>query len=338
MVTIRWTFALFIMALAVPCRADPVEDFYKGRTLTILAGFNTGGAYDQYARTVAKHIRKHIPGSPTIIVKNMQGAGSVIAANYLYNRSPKDGSEIGLIAGTAALEPLFGVVPTQFDGQKFTWLGSANKEVGGCFAWHTSSIRTAQNLFDQGMITGTAGTSSMMVPTMLNNVVGTRLKLVRGYKGTSELMLAIERGEVEGMCGMVWAALQTEHPDWVQQGFVRTVMQIGLTKSTDMPDAPLVMDFAKDEAAQQVLRLLIGWTIMGRPFLAPPGIPEDRKAALRKAFDATMKDPEFLADAERSRLEVSPIGPEEIEAYLRDVYAAPKPLIERANEILAPSR
>ena len=336
--TIRWTLGLILAAMALPCRADPVEDFYKWRQVTVLVGFNTGGAYDHYARTVAKHMRKHIPGTPTLIVKNMQGAGSVIAANYLYNRSPKDGSEIGLIAGTAALEPLFGVVPTQFDGQKVTWLGSANKEVGGCFAWHTSQIRTAKDLFDKEMITGTAGTSSMMVPTMLNNVVGTRLKLVRGYKGTSALMLAMERGEVDGMCGMVWAALQTEHPDWLQQGLVRTVMQIGLNKSADMPDAPLVMDFAKDEEARQVLRLLVGWTIMGRPFLAPPGIPEDRKAALRKAFDATMKDPEFLADAERARLEVSPIGPEEIETYLRDVYAVPKPLIERANEILAPSR
>ena len=336
--TIRRTLGLIVMALAVPCRADPVEDFYKGRQVTVLVGFNTGGAYDHYARTVAKHMRKHIPGSPALIVKNMQGAGSVIAANYLYNRSPKDGSEIGLIAGTAALEPLFGVVPTQFEGQKFTWLGSANKEVGGCFAWHTSPIRTAQDLFDKEMITGTAGTSSMMVPTMLNNVVGTRLKLVRGYKGTSALMLAMERGEVEGMCGMVWAALQTEHPDWIQQKLVRTVMQIGINKSTDMPDAPLVMDFAKDEEARQILRLLVGWTIMGRPFLAPPGIPEDRAKALRTAFDATMKDSEFLADAERARLEVSPIGPEEIETYLRDVYAAPKPLIERANEILAPSR
>jgi tripartite-type tricarboxylate transporter receptor subunit TctC len=335
---IRWTLGLVLVATAVPCLADPVEDFYKGRQVTVLVGFNTGGAYDHYARTVAKHMRKHIPGSPTLIVKNMQGAGSVIAANYLYNRSPKDGSEIGLIAGTAALEPLFGVGPAQFDGQKFTWLGSANKEVGGCFAWHTSQIRTAQDLFDKEMITGTAGTSSMMVPTMLNNVVGTRLKLVRGYKGTSALMLAMERGEVDGMCGMVWAALQTEHPDWLQQGLVRTVMQIGLNKSADMPEAPLVMDYAKDEEARQVLRLLVGWTIMGRPFLAPPGIPDDRKAALRKAFAATMKDPEFLADAERARLEVSPIGPEEIEAYLRDVYAVPKPLIERANEILAPSR
>ncbi len=235
---IRWTLGLVLVATAVPCLADPVEDFYKGRQVTVLVGFNTGGAYDHYARTVAKHMRKHIPGSPTLIVKNMQGAGSVIGANYLYNRSPKDGSEIGLIAGTAALEPLFGVGPAQFDGQKFTWLGSANKEVGGCFAWHTSQIRTAQDLFDKEMITGTAGTSSMMVPTMLNNVVGTRLKLVRGYKGTSALMLAMERGEVDGMCGMVWAALQTEHPDWLQQGLVRTVMQIGLNKSADMPEAP----------------------------------------------------------------------------------------------------
>jgi tripartite-type tricarboxylate transporter receptor subunit TctC len=327
-----------ILALATPATAQTVEQFYKGRTVNLIVGFNPGGAYDPYARSVARHLPKHLPGAPNIVVKNMQGAGSVFAANHLYNVSPKDGSELGLIAGSAALEPLFAARPTQFDGQKFTWIGSANDEPGVCFAWHTAGFEGAQDLFDKELVLGTSGTSNLDFPLTLNAVLGTKMKLVRGYNGTSAIMLAMERGETQGMCGMVYAALQAAHPDWLRDRKVRTLMQIGLDRNAKLGDVPFVMDFAKSEDDKRVLRLLVGWTIMGRPYLAPPGIPEDRKAALRRAFDATMSDPAFLEEVARQRLDVAAIGGEAIDRFLQEAYATPKPLVERAGKILAQSR
>ena len=323
---------------ATAAQAQSVQQFYKGRQVNLIVGFNPGGAYDPYARTVARHLPRHLPGAPDIVVKNMQGAGSVRAANYLYNVAPKDGSELGLIAGSAALEPMFGVRPTQFEGQGFTWLGSANDEPGVCFSWHTSPIATAQDLFDKEMILAASGTSNLDFPLALNAVLGTKIRIVRGYNGTSAMMLAMERGEVQGMCGMVYSAVQTAHPDWLAQKKVRTLMQIGLERSDKMPGVPFVMDFAKSEDDKRVLRLIVGWTIMGRPYLAPSGIPADRKAALRRAFEATMKDPAFLADAARARLDISPITGDTIDRFLADAYATPRPLVERAGKILSQSQ
>ena len=332
-----WLVALLVVSgfLAAPAHAQSVQQFYKGRQVNLIVGFNPGGAYDPYARTVARHLPKHLPGSPDIVVKNMQGAGSVRAANYLYNVAPKDGSELGLIAGSAALEPLFGARPTQFEGQGFTWLGSANDEPGVCFSWHTSPIVTARDLFDKEMILGASGTSNLDFPLALNTVLGTKIRIVRGYNGTSSIMLAMERGEIQGMCGMVYAALRTSHPDWLAEKKVRTLMQIALVRSEKLAGVPFVMDFAKSDDDRRVLRLLVGWTIMGRPFLAPPGIPEERKLALRRAFDLTMTDPAFLADAAKLRLDISPIRGTTIEQYLQDVYSTPRPLVERAGRILA---
>jgi tripartite-type tricarboxylate transporter receptor subunit TctC len=326
--------ALIFAAFASPAYAQSVEQFYKGRQINLIVGFNPGGAYDPYARTVARHLPRFLPGNPDVVVKNMQGAGSVRAANYLYKVAPRDGSELGLIAGSAALEPMFGVRPTQFDGQKFTWLGSANDEPGVCFSWHTSPIVTAQDLFDKEMILGASGTSNLDFPLTLNAVLGTKIRIVRGYNGTSSIMLAMERGEIQGMCGMVYAAVKTSHPEWLREKKVRVLMQIGLEPNREMAGIPFAMNFAKSDDDKRVLRLLVGWTIMGRPYLAPPGIPEDRKAALRRAFDLTMKDKAFLADADKMRLDISPITGEAIDRFLADAYATPRPLVERAAKIL----
>jgi tripartite-type tricarboxylate transporter receptor subunit TctC len=330
--------SIAVLLFTIPAHTQSVEQFYKGRSVNLIVGFNPGGAYDPYARVVARHLPKHLPGAPDIVVKNMQGAGSVRAANYLYNVAPKDGSELGLIAGSAALEPMFSVRPTQFEGQKFTWLGSANDEPGVCFSWHTSPIATAQDLFEKEMILAASGTSNLDFPLALNAVLGTKMKIVRGYNGTSSMMLAMERGEVQGMCGMVYAAVQTAHPDWLTRKRVRVLMQIGLERSDKMRGVPFVMDFAKSDDDRRVLRLVVGWTIMGRPYLAPPGIAEERKVALRTAFDATMKDPAFLADAAKLRLDISPITGAAVERFLHDVYGTPRPLVQRAAKILAQSQ
>ncbi|MEA2987299.1 MAG: hypothetical protein QOG83_10 [Alphaproteobacteria bacterium] len=318
--------------------AQTVEEFYKGRQVNIIVGFAPGGAYDPYARTLARHFPKHLPGAPNIVIKNMQGAGSAIAANHVYNISPKDGSELGVIAGSAAIEPVFGNKSTQFNGQKFTWLGSANNEIAGCFAWHTAPFHTVADLFEKEMILGASGASNLEFPTAMNAVLGTKMKLVRGYNGPVTILLAIERGEVQGMCGMINTVLGTQRPDWIRDGKIRILVQIGLERTARMVDAPFVMDLAKSEDDKRVLRLIFGWTLMGRPFMAPPGIPEDRKAALIKAFDATMRDPEFVADAARQRLEISPVSGAEIDRFLDGVYSTPKPLVERAAKILSSSQ
>jgi tripartite-type tricarboxylate transporter receptor subunit TctC len=331
-------FLIGLLAGTASPSAQTVEQFYRGRTINLIVGFNPGGAYDPYARTLARHLPKYLPGSPSIVVKNMQGAGSVLAANHLYNLSPKDGTELGLIAGSAALEPVFGARPTQFQGQKFTWIGSANDEIGGCFAWHTSPFHTADDLFTKELVIGASGTSNLDFPTALNAVLGTKMKMVRGYNGTSSIMLAIERGEVSGMCGIVYAPVAVSHPDWLRENKIRMLMQIGLERVSKLGDVPFVMDFAKSEDDKRVLRLIVGWTIMGRPFLAPPGVPEDRKAALRAAFDATMQDATFLEEAARLRLDISPIGGAAIDRFLQDVYATPRPLVDRAAKILAQSQ
>jgi tripartite-type tricarboxylate transporter receptor subunit TctC len=330
--------AVIGVCIATHAAAQTVEQFYKGRTVSLIVGFNPGGAYDPYARTVAHHLPNHLSGAPNIVVKNMQGAGSVLAANHLYNVSPKDGSELGLIAGSAALEPVFAVRPSQYDGRKFTWIGSANDEPGVCFAWRDSGFTTAKDLFDKQLLIGASGTSNLDFPLALNAVAGTKMRLVRGYNGTSSIMLAMERGEVQGVCGMVYAAMQTSHPDWIADGKVRTLVQIGLERNTKLADVPFIMDYVNGDDDRRVLRLLVGWTIMGRPYLAPPGIPDDRKAALRQAFNETMKDPAFLADAAKARLDISSIPGEQIDKFLADAYTTPKPLVERAGKILAQSQ
>lgn len=315
--------------------AQTVEQFYRGRTVAIVVGFATGGAYDPYARLLARHLPKYLPGAPAIVIRNMQGAGSAIAANHLYNVSPKDGSELGVIAGSAAIEPLFGNRSVRFDGRTFTWLGSANEEVAGCLAWHAAPFASMDDLFRSEMITGASGASNLEFPTAMNAVLGTRMKLVRGYKGPADILIALERGEVQGMCGMINTIVGTQRPDWLRDRKVRILVQIGLERTVRMGDAPFVMDYAKSEDDKRVLRLIFGWTIMGRPFLAPPGIPEDRKLALRKAFDNAVRDPDLLADAAKQNLEIAPVSGERIDRFLAGVYATPRPLIERAARILS---
>ena len=338
-VTRPWRYMMLVAVtsafIATHAQAQTVEQFYKGRTVNLIVGFNPGGAYDPYARAVARYLPKYLPGTPTVVIKNMPGAGSVTAANHLYNLSPKDGSEIGVIGGSAAIQPLFGARATQFDGQKFTWLGSANEEIGGCFAWHTAPFQSAKDLFDTELIVGASGASNLEYPIILNAMLGTKMKVVRGYSGPGTIMLAIERGEVQGMCGSVLTFVNAQHPDWIRDNKVRMLIQIGLQRSALMGDTPFAMDFARNEDVQRVLRVLVGWNIMGRPFLAPPDIPADRKAALRSAFDAAMQDAEFRADAAKQRLEIASIAGAQIDRFLADVYSTPKPLVDRAADILS---
>jgi tripartite-type tricarboxylate transporter receptor subunit TctC len=321
------------VALAVPAaRAQSPAEFYKGKTVDLYVGYSAGGGYDVYARAVARFMGRHIPGNPTIVAKNMPGAGSLRLANWLYVVAPKDGTAFGIIGRGVAMEPLLGGEGTHFDAQKFTWLGSANDEVSTCLAWHTAGIERFEDLFTRQLIVGGTGSGSDtdVFPTVLNNVFGTRMKLVTGYPGGAEVSLAMERGEVGGRCGWSWSSVKANNLHWVREGKIKILVQIALAKHPDLPDVPLVMDLAKTAEQRQILRLIFARQVMGRPFLAPPGLPPDRAAALRKAFMDTMNDPEFLEMAEKAKLEVTPVSGENIDALMKELYATPPEVAKKA--------
>jgi tripartite-type tricarboxylate transporter receptor subunit TctC len=313
---------------------DPLASFYAGRTVNLVIGFSPGGGYDAYARVLSRHLGKHIPGNPKIIVKNMPGAGGTIAANYVFNVSPKDGSELGLFAGNVAIDPLLGGAPVKYDARKFGWIGSPYSDTSLCISWHTAPFRTIADTLQNEMVTGAFGNAGTDFPTALNNVIGTKMKLVKGYPGSNAVKLALERGEVQGGCGFGYDSLRATSPDWLKDKKVHLLVQIALRKDPRLPDVPFVMDLAKSAEDRQILQLIFGWLHVSRPIAAPPELPADRLAALRRAFNETMRDPEFRADAEKIEIDLDPLPGEEIERFLEELYRTPKPVIERAATLL----
>jgi tripartite-type tricarboxylate transporter receptor subunit TctC len=327
---------LFISAaLLRPAAAQSVEEFYRGKNVTIAIGFSVGGGYDLYARLLARHIGKHIPGQPNVIAQNREGAGSQRATLYLYNAAPKDGTVIGAFSRSIAVAPLIDNAP--FDARKFTWLGSISTDVSVCFTWHTSPIKTFNDMlttpFTMGGLGG--GADPDVFALMLRNMFGAKLKLVSGYPGTNDATLAMERGEVNGVCGMSWSTVKARHMDWVKAKKVNLPVQFGLQKEADIPDVPAVIELVKGDEQTKMARLILAGQAMSRPIAAPPGIPEDRKQALIAAFDATMKDPEFLADAQKMQADINPVTAAEIEKLLAEIYATPKDIIAKAAKAIA---
>jgi tripartite-type tricarboxylate transporter receptor subunit TctC len=318
--------------------ADPIEDFYRGRTVTLVIGYSAAGGYDTYARVVARHLGDHIPGHPTILPQNIEGAGSLRSANYLYNAAAKDGSVIGTFARGMAMEPLIGASHTSFDSRKFTWLGSGTNEVSTCVTWHASPVKTWADALDKPFTVGGEGSGSDpdIFSTIMRNVFGLKLRLVSGYPGTAEITLAIERGEVDGRCGWSYASLKQQHPEWIADKQVNLLVQLALGKSPELPDVPLITDFATNDRQRQILRLVFARQAMARPFLAPPGIPADRKEALRKAFDDTMADPAFLDEAKQRGLEVNPVTGAQIDKLIGDLYQTPPDIVAEVRSTIAP--
>ena len=328
--------AVLAFAVALPAYAQSPAEFYKGRNVELFIGYSVGGAYDLYARVIARHLGKHIPGNPTIIPRNMEGAGSLRLANWLYNVGSKDGTVIGTIGRGTAFDPLLGSKGAQFSADKFTWIGSANNEVSICVAWKGSGIAKLEDVLARELIVGGTGQAADtdQFPRVLNGVLGTKFKIVSGYPGGNDVTLAMERGEVKGRCGWSWSSVLATHKRWVDDKSIIILVQLSLNKHLDLPDVPLIMDFAKTENQQQIFKLIFARQVMGRPFLAPPGVPKDRAEALRKAFLDTMKDPEFLADAEKSQLEITPVAGAEVEQLVKDIYQTPKPLANKAAEFI----
>lgn len=316
--------------------AQTTAEFYKGKSIELHIGYSAGGGYDVYARLLARHMGKHIPGNPQIVPKNTPGAGSLRATNWLYAAAPKDGTAIGAVARGAAFDPLLGVKAAQFDGNKFNWIGSANDEVSVCVAWKDSGFTKYEDMLSKELVVGGTGPTADtdQFPKVMNAVLGTKLKLIPGYPGGNDISMAMERGEVKGRCAWSWSSVISTRMDWYKSKTVHVLIQLAMQKHPDLPNVPLIMDLAKTEEQRQMLTLVFARQTMGRPFMAPPGVPADRVAALRKAFMDTMKDKDFLAEAEKGKLEITPVSGEAVQALVAKAYAADPAVAKQVAEII----
>ena len=312
-----------------PGHAQPVADFYRGKTIQMLIGYTVGGGYDLNARVLARHMGKHIPGNPNIVAQNMAGAGSLRLANFLYNVAPKDGTAIGIVGRGMAMEPLIGGSATQYDARRYTWIGSVSDQVSLCATWHTSKVKNWNDMLKTDFTVGGEGSGSDpdMFATMIRSIFGVKVRLVSGYPGGNEINLAMERGEVDGRCGWSWSSIKITKPDWLKTKRINLALQMALHKNSELNDVPLIMDFARDERERQILKLVLSRQEMGWPFTAPPDLPRERADALRAAFDATMKDPDYLAEANQRRLDVNPMTGAAIETLIGELYATPPDVI-----------
>jgi len=285
--------------------AQGVADFYRGKNVALAISFSPGGGYDLYARTLARHMSRHIPGNPSIVVQNMPGAGSIKAANYLYTIAPKDGSTFGGFSRGAFLDPLLGRSEgTQFDARRFGWLGSISNEVGVCAFRSAAGIKSWTDMRTKPFIIGStgAGADADVFPTVLRKMFKLPMKVVAGYGSAAEIVIAIKRSEVDGRCGWSWSSLVSWNRDMYEGKQIDVVLQLATRKLDELPDVPLVTDVAETDDQRTALKLIVSRQVMARPYVMPPGVPADRLQALRAAFDATMKDPAFLADAKRQDL------------------------------------
>jgi tripartite-type tricarboxylate transporter receptor subunit TctC len=324
--------AVVVFALPSAGRADSVADFYRGKNVDLVIGYSGGGGYDVYARLLARHIGRHIPGDPNIIPRNMPGAGSLVAANWLNNVAPKDGTAFGIIGRGTPFDPLLGIEAAKFDPVKFTWMGSMNNEVSVCVSWHTSPVKTYQDLLTHELVVGGTGPSADtdQFPRITNAVLGTKFKIVSGYPGGNDVNLAMERGEVQGRCGWSWSSVIATRMNWFKEHKINVLMQLALEKHEDLPNVPLVVDLAKNNEDRATLRLIFARQVLGRPFLAPPDVPADRAAALRTAFMATMKDKQFLADAQSAKLEITPVSGESVQKIMMESARIDPKILKRA--------
>ena len=335
---ISWPIIALVSSLLIsfPARAQTPAEFYKGKIVELDIGYSVGGAYDGYARMLARHMGKYIPGNPTIVPKNMTGAGSLRLANYLYNAAPKDGTVFGTIGRGTGFDPLLGQKGAQFDAGKFNWIGSSNNEVSVCVAWNTSGVATFEDLLTKELVVGASGPSAdtYQFPAVVNGALGTKMKIVIGYPGGNDIDLAMERGEVQGRCGWSWTSLKATHHAWLDQKKLNILFQMGLTKHRDLAGVPLVIDLAKTDEQRAILKLMFARQVMAWPIVAPPDLPPDRVEVLRKAFMATEQDKEFLADADKAQLEINPVSGEDIQKLVQEVYQTPAALAQKVADML----
>jgi tripartite-type tricarboxylate transporter receptor subunit TctC len=324
-------------ALLSTARADSVSDFYAGKTITLIAGFPPGGGYDTYVRVLARHYGRFIPGHPSLVPTNMPGAGSLLSANFIYGKAPNDGLTLAMFAASAAMEPLLGNKSALFDATKFSWLGSMSQDIAYCGVWQTpGAAQTFDEMMTKETIFGGGATAAITFqhPMVLKNVLGAKIRVIPGYPGTREVNLAMHRGEVNGVCGLYVSTIKASFLDEVTSGQLKPVIQMGSKKSDEYGNIPSVFDFARTDMDRAVLDVHFKQLLLGRAVAAPPGIPADRLRALREALLATMRDKDFLAEAERVGLDIDPVAAEEVEQLLKRFAAYSPEVFRKAQEAI----
>jgi tripartite-type tricarboxylate transporter receptor subunit TctC len=318
----------------MPAWAQSTADFFKGKQIDLLIGYTAGGGYDVYARMIARYMGAHIPGGPTIVPKNKPGAGSLLVANEMYSLSPKDGTVLGTFGRGNFLEALWGNPAAKFDPTKLSWIGSANNEVSVCAFMTSAGISTTEQFLTKEIVVGGTGpgADTDLFPMVMNNVLGTHYRLITGYPGGNDINLAMERGEVQGRCGWSWSSVVATRPQWLKDKTIYIAGQIALNKHPELPNVPLVLDLAKNQHDRDVLEVVFSGQPMGRPYAAPPGLPSDRLQALRDAFDATMADKDFLAEADKAKLEITPVDGDAVQKIVDTVAAKPKDILQQAKD------
>ena len=327
--------AICICAAAPANAQGDVAAFYKGKQLRMIVGSAVGGGYDLFARIVARHIIHHIPGHPSMIVQNQPSAGGVVMTNQLYSQGPKDGTVIGVPINGLPTAPLL-QSGTQFDATRLIWIGSTNREAYVAFVWHTAPVERIAELTSKEVVVGatTPGTTMVDFPLLVNDVLGFKFKVVRGYQGTPQINLAIERGEVQGMGGLGWASVKAQTPHWISEKKIKVLAQYGFKRYAELPDVPTMLELAKSEPDRQAMTMLFARTEYGRPYFLPPDVPAERVQALRRAFDATMRDSSFIADAARLQLEIDPMTGEEVQALVARLSNTPPDIVARVRAAL----
>lgn len=326
------------LSLSVPAWAQSDSAQFKNKEIRLLVGYATGGGYDTYARIVSQHLGKHIAGNPTVIVQNMPGADGVTVANHVYARAPKDGTVIALTNRNIAVAPLLGLIEpqnVQYKAAEFYWLANLNNEVSVIVVRSDANVKSLEELKQRPVIVGATGLTSnnAIYPYVTNNLLQTKLKVVTGYPGTSHLVLAVERGEIQGIGGWAWSSILVQKPDWIRDKFVVPLLQLSLEKHPDLPNVPLIMDFAKTEDDKQALSLIFAPEAMGRPFFGPPGLQAEAGRILRAAFSAVAKNPDFTAAADKAKLDVSFLDGESLENIVKRLTAASPQAIDLAKKL-----
>jgi tripartite-type tricarboxylate transporter receptor subunit TctC len=339
---IRWICGLAALGFVIePATAQPVADFYKGKTVTIVVGTGTGGGYDALARGLARHVGRHIPGNPNIVVRNMPGAGGITAMNWLYNTADKDGTIIGLVANGMPLEPLYGTKTARYDATKFNWLGTPSYEVSMVLLWHTVPVNSLEDLRTHETKMGSSGANSTpaFYSRLLNATLGTKMRVIHGYPGQNDALLAMERGELDGYPSVFYSALTSTRPTWLRDKLAKPIIQYGPQRLKELPDVPFVTDLLTNEDDKLLMQAGSAPQALGRPLLLPPDVPEDRVAAVRKALADTFVDAQFQADANKMGLIVNaPRTGQQLQDVILRAYASPARVVERIRKLNNPGQ
>jgi tripartite-type tricarboxylate transporter receptor subunit TctC len=332
--------AVCLLALgAWPVQADPVADFYKGKTINMIIGGSAGGGYDVLGRSIAQFMGRHIPGQPSIVAKNMPGAGGMLAMNYMFNNAEKDGTVIGVVQSNTPLEPLFGTKEARYDAARFGWLGTPSVEIAVVLVWNRVPVDTVEDLRTRETTMGVSGTQSTQafLGRLMNATLGTKMKLVYGYKGLNDTFLAMERGELDGYPGVYYSALSSTRPNWLPDGLAKAILQIGPERLAELPKVPSALDYVTNPDDRQLVQAAVATQALGRPLVMAPGAPPERLAAVRKALSDTFGDPEFQAYAKKIGLIVNaPRSGQELQDVIAKAYASPPAVVDRLRKLSNP--